>query len=62
MLWMVGEDAMDMYVIKKLEVRTNSRFKRILIRSALNPTRSLSNMIQGKPPWNRDTRSGIATF
>jgi hypothetical protein len=62
MLWMVGEDAMDMYVIKKLEVRTDSHFKRLVIRSMLNPTRSLANMMQGKPPWNRDTRPGIATF
>ena len=61
-LWMVGEDAMDQFVIKKLEVRTTSRFKRLVIRSALNPTRSMANMMQGKPPWNRDTRPGITAF
>ncbi len=61
-LWMVGEDAMDQYVIKKLEVRTTSHFKRLVIRSALNPTRSMANMMQGKPPWNRDTRPGVAEF
>jgi hypothetical protein len=53
---------MDMCLIKKLEVRTDSHLKRLVIRSALNPTRSLANMMQGKPPWNRDTRPGIATF
>lgn len=61
-LWMVGEDALDQYVIKKLEVRTESHFKRLFIRSALNPTRSMANMMQGKPPWNRDTRPGIMEF
>jgi hypothetical protein len=61
-LWMVGEDAMDQYVIKKLEVRTTSYFKRLVIRSALNPTRSMANMMQGKPPWNRDTRPGITEY
>lgn len=61
-LWMVGEDAMDQYVVKKLEVRTDSHFKRLVIRSALNPTRSLANMMQGKPPWNRDTRPGITGY
>jgi hypothetical protein len=61
-LWMVGEDAMDQYVVKKLEVRTDSHFKRLVLRSALNPTRSLANMMQGKAPWNRDTRAGITGF
>jgi hypothetical protein len=61
-LWMVGEDALDQYVIKKLEVRTESHFKRLVIRSALNPTRSMANLMQGKPPWNRDTRPGITEF
>jgi hypothetical protein len=61
-LWMVGEDAMDQYVVKKLEVRTDSHFRRVLIRSALNPTRSMANMMQGKPPWNRDTRPGITEY
>jgi hypothetical protein len=61
-LWMIGEDAMDQYVVKRLEVRTDSHFKRLVIRSALNPTRSLANMMQGKPPWNRDTRPGIAEY
>jgi hypothetical protein len=61
-LWMVGEDAMDQYLVKKLEVHTDSHFKRLVIRSALNPTRSLANMMQGKPPWNRDTRPGITEY
>jgi hypothetical protein len=61
-LWMVGEDALDQFVIKKLEVRTTSHVKRLVIRSALNPTRSMANMMQGKPPWNRDTRPGITAF
>jgi hypothetical protein len=58
-VWMVGEDAVDQYVIKRLEVRTNSHLKRIILRSALNPTRSMSNLMQGKVPWNRITRPGV---
>jgi hypothetical protein len=61
-LWMVGEDAMDQCVIKRLEVRTTSHVKRLAIRSALNPTRSMANLMQGKPPWNRDTRPGITEY
>ncbi len=60
--WMVGEDMMDQYVIKKMEARTDSHIRRILLRSALNPTRSFANMMQGKPPWNRDTRPGVREF
>lgn len=61
-LWMIGEDALDQYVVKKLELRTESHVKRALIRSALNPTRSMANMMQGKMPWNRDTRPGVTAF
>ncbi|HEY2461247.1 MAG TPA: hypothetical protein VGI16_10570 [Candidatus Acidoferrum sp.] len=60
--WMIGEDALDKYVIERLEVRTQSHVARLLLRGVLNPTRSFSNMMQFKAPWHRDTRPGVREF
>ncbi len=60
--WMVGEDALDKYVVRRLEARTRNHFGRILLRGFLNPTRSFANMMEGKVPWHRDTREGVREF
>ena len=57
--WMVGEDALDKYVVKRIETHTNNHFAKILVRGIFNPSRSFSNMMQGKVPWHRDTRPGV---
>jgi len=57
--WMIGEDALDKYVIERFEVRTRNHAKRLLLRSLLNPTRSFANMIEGKVPWHRQNRPGV---
>lgn len=51
--WLIGEDALDRFVIRRLEMRTNNRVYRILLRGCLNPTRSFSNVIGGRLPWRR---------
>lgn len=60
--WMIGEDALDKYVIQHFELRTKNHAKRLLLRSLLNPTRSLANMLQGRVPWHRDDRPGVWQF
>jgi hypothetical protein len=60
--WMIGEDALDKYVIQRFELRTQNHAKRLLLRSLLNPTRSFANMMEGKVPWHRETRPGISQF
>ena len=55
--WLVGEDLIDRYVIQRLENKIKSRWVRAVIRSVLNPTRSLANMHRGEWFWHRDTRS-----
>jgi hypothetical protein len=60
--WMLGEDAIDKYWVQRWENRTDSHFKRILLRGILNPSRSFANMMQGKVPWHRDTRPGVSHF
>jgi hypothetical protein len=60
--WMVGEDAVDAKLIAKWESRTNNRAARVMLRGVLNPSRSMSNLMQLKAPWHRDTRPGITQF
>ena len=52
----VIEDALDHYVVKRIEKRIGNRYLRMLIRLAANPGRTLSNSASGRPPWARDGR------
>src|SRR5262245_25019858 len=54
--WLVGEDMIDRYLIRRLEKSIRSRTVQIIIRGFLNPTRSFANLIRGKKPWHRDNR------
>ena len=56
---MIGEDALDRYLIMGLENRTANRPLIVLARCFLNPGRSFANLMAFKQPWNRDTRMGI---
>jgi hypothetical protein len=59
MAWMIAEDSMDQYVIKRIEARAHNPYVRLLVRSGLNPTRSMANMLAARVPWHRDTRPGV---
>ncbi|MGH9938462.1 MAG: hypothetical protein ACREAM_19650 [Blastocatellia bacterium] len=54
--WLVGEDMIDRYMIRRIEDKVGNRTIKLLIRGFLNPTRSFANMIRGKWPWYRDNR------
>jgi len=60
--WMIAEDAVDKYLIERIEGATGNRYIRMVARSALNPSRSFANVLENKAPWHRDTRSGILSF
>jgi hypothetical protein len=51
---LVAEDALDRYVVGRIERRTNSKYARIFSRMALNPTRTAANLLRFKKPWYRD--------
>jgi hypothetical protein len=53
---MVGEDAMDKYVIERLERRVHNRYFVATMRCFMNPTRSAANVLSFKTPWHRDSR------
>jgi hypothetical protein len=54
--FMVAEDALDRYLISRIESRTKNRVLRAIARTALNPSRTLSNAAQGRTPWFRAVR------
>ena len=54
--WRAGEDAVDRYVIEKLERKIDSRAGKAAIRILLNPTRSMANVMAGQKPWKRPAR------
>jgi hypothetical protein len=55
--FMVAEDALDRYLVTKIESWTGNRFFRAFARMALNPSRTLSNTAQGRAPWSRPART-----
>ena len=61
-MWMVGEDILDRYVIRRIEGRTENPWLRMLARGWLNPGRSFSNMMQLRAPWVRDSRPGVWSY
>ena len=54
--WMIGEDAIDQFVIKRLERKLRRRWQVRAVRVFLNPTRSIANVLRFKLPWRRDGR------
>jgi hypothetical protein len=56
---MALEDAVDRHLITWLETKWNNRWYRMLVRSFLNPDRSMANMMRLKVPWHRDSRMGV---
>jgi hypothetical protein len=53
------EDAVDTHVVRRLESKWENRAWRIIVRSVLNPDRSMANMLRWKVPWHRDSRPGV---
>jgi len=55
--FLVAEDALDRFVISRIESRTGNKILRALARVVLNPGRSLSTAVQGRRPWARTVRT-----
>jgi len=55
-LWLMGEDALDKYIIQLFERHVRNQFWRGMVRSFLNPGRSVANAMRFKGPWHRDRR------
>ena len=53
-LWLLGEDTIDRFATDPLVENHPHAFGYKVLRSGLNPTRSLANMLRGRYPWYRD--------
>lgn len=51
---LIGEDALDHYIVKYIERRNNNFYVKVLTRMLFNPTRNFSNLLRFKEPWYRD--------
>ena len=60
--WTIAEDALDRFVIRRVEDRTYNRYVRLAVRSFLNPARSFANVLSARPPWYRTSRAGILSY
>ena len=59
MAWMVTEDALDKYLVSAFERRVKNPVARLVLRSSVNPSRSMANLLRLKVPWHRDSRGGV---
>ena len=58
--WMIGEDALDKYVVARLERSlVNKPYVVMLLRGFMNPSRSFANIMKFEVPWHRDTRPDL---
>jgi len=54
---LIGEDAIDKYVLKNwIERGSDNKVKIRILRTFLTPSLSASNLLRGKAPWKRDNR------
>ncbi|MEJ7609332.1 MAG: hypothetical protein WKF37_24430, partial [Bryobacteraceae bacterium] len=53
---MLVEDAVDRFLVRKLESRASGGKMKAFYRTTFNPCRSFANVLRGKKPWHRDTR------
>lgn len=51
---LVTEDAIDRFIMKRIERSTKNFYVRIFARMLLSPTRTVANAFRFKPPWYRD--------
>jgi hypothetical protein len=54
--FIVAEDALDRYLITRIESWTGNKAVKLIARVLLNPSRTLSNTAQRRAPWFRAVR------
>ncbi len=56
LLWTVGEDALDKYVVKRLQEKSHNWFLLTLESMAFAPGHATANVLRFRPLWYRDDR------
>ena len=54
--FIVAEDVLDRYLVVRIEHWTTNRLLRAATRVVFNPSRALSNIAEGRMPWDRTAR------
>lgn len=62
LVWIVGEDAIDRYIVRKIEDHTHSVPLRILARVGLNPPQGMANLMNLQYPWYRENRAAPSRY
>jgi hypothetical protein len=62
MLWVVGEDMLDKYVVRRIEDHTSNLGLRIGARIVLNPVQSFANFMNLEYPWYRENRDAPSRY
>jgi hypothetical protein len=62
MVWLVGEDALDKYLIRRIEDHTNNVFLRAAARTWLNPVQGMANLMSLEWPWYRENRGPLREY
>jgi hypothetical protein len=52
--WLIGEDFLDRFVVRRLEMKAGGPLTRNAARVLLNPMRGAANLLRFKAPWHRD--------
>jgi hypothetical protein len=62
MVWVIGGDILDRYVVRPIEEQTTKALTRALVRSLLNPPLAFANVMALKYPWHRENRPGVHAY
>lgn len=62
LVWIVGEDAIDRYIVRRIEDHTHNVPLRILARVALNPPQGMANLMNLQYPWYRENRAAPSHY
>ena len=62
MIWVIGGDALDRYVVQKAEDRTQNVAIRALLRTTLNAPLTFANIMTLQVPWHRENRDGVRSY
>lgn len=62
MVWMVAEDAVDRYAVRRIEDSTNNLGVRIAARILMNPLQSFANFMNLEYPWYRENRGAPSHY
>jgi hypothetical protein len=58
----IGEDALDRYLVVRFEDKHKNAFMRAMVRSWAAPDRTFANILRFKQPWARENRVGVKAY